>query len=38
VYDALIGLTAEAHHEPLFSCDRRAAPTYRRLGVEFDLL
>lgn len=38
VYDALIGLTAAAHAEPLLSCDRRAVPTYRRLGVDTELL
>jgi len=38
VYDALIGLTAAAHAEPLSSCDRRASPTYRHLGVDTELV
>ncbi len=38
VYDALIAMTAAAHGETLLSCDRRAAPTYRRIGVETELL
>ena len=38
VYDALIALTAVAHGEALLTCDRRAAPTYRRLGAQMELL
>ena len=34
VYDALIAQTALAHGASLASCDRRAATTYRALGVE----
>ena len=37
VYDGLVGLAARAAGIPLLSCDRRAAPTYATLGVEFRL-
>lgn len=37
VYDGLVGLAARAAGIPLLSCDRRAAPTYAALGVEFRL-
>ena len=37
-YDALIAATAAAAGAELVSCDRRAAETYRRLGVAVDLL
>jgi toxin FitB len=33
VYDALVALTAVAHGRSLISCDRRAVPTYERVGV-----
>jgi len=38
IYDALIGLTALEHGATLVSLDRRAAATYRRCGVDFELL
>jgi predicted nucleic acid-binding protein len=34
VYDALVAVTAAHHGHSLVSCDRRAAPVYRRLDVE----
>jgi predicted nucleic acid-binding protein len=34
VYDAIVAATAAHHGHGLFSCDRRAASTYDRLGVE----
>jgi predicted nucleic acid-binding protein len=34
VYDAMVAATAAHHGYRLLSCDRRAAPTYDRLGVE----
>jgi predicted nucleic acid-binding protein len=37
-YDALVAATARAARETLVSCDRRAAQTYERVGVEFRLL
>lgn len=38
VYDALVGATAVLHGRPLLSRDRRAADTYRRLGVDVELM
>ncbi|KDA05181.1 ribonuclease [Microbacterium sp. CH12i] len=38
VYDGLVGLAARAAGITLLSCDRRAAPTYRALGVDFRLV
>jgi predicted nucleic acid-binding protein len=38
VYDALVAATAAHHGHRLLSCDRRAAPTYERLGVEVTYL
>lgn len=38
LYDGLVGATARQHKLPLVSCDRRAEPTYRLLGVEYELL
>lgn len=38
VYDALVGAAALFHHLPLLTCDRRAKPTYRLLGVQFRLV
>jgi predicted nucleic acid-binding protein len=37
-YDALIGLVALEHDELLLTRDRRAATTYSRLGVDYELL
>lgn len=37
-YDGLVALEARAAGETLLSLDRRAAGTYRRLGVPFELL
>jgi predicted nucleic acid-binding protein len=34
VYDALVALTASHHGRSLLSCDRRAARTYGKLGVD----
>lgn len=38
VYDALVGATAVEHEVPLVTADRRALDTYRRLGVNFELV
>lgn len=37
-YDALVGATAVEHRLPLATRDRRAADTYRSLGVQVELL
>ena len=37
-FDGLIALTAAAHDATLVSLDQRAADTYRRCGVRFELL
>jgi predicted nucleic acid-binding protein len=37
-YDGLVGATARQHKLSLVTCDRRAEPTYRLLGVEYELL
>ena len=37
-YDGLIALTALASEAMLVSLDQRAAPVYRRCGVEFEIL
>ena len=37
-YDGLVGAAARAHRLPLVTCDRRAEPTYRVLGVTYELL
>lgn len=37
-YDALVALTAARHGARLFSRDRRAAPVYEALGVDFELV
>lgn len=37
VYDALAAATAAAHGAELLSCDRRAALTYERCGVRFEV-
>jgi predicted nucleic acid-binding protein len=38
VYDAIVATTAAHHDYGLLSCDRRAAATYDRLGVEVTYL
>jgi predicted nucleic acid-binding protein len=38
LYDGLAGAAARAHKLPLVTCDRRAEPTYRLLGVNYELL
>ncbi len=38
VYDAMVAVTAARHGYRLLSCDRRAAATYERLGVEVTYL
>jgi predicted nucleic acid-binding protein len=38
IYDALIGATARHAHVRLLTRDRRAAATYERLGVEYEIL
>lgn len=38
VYDGLVGAAARQHQLPLITCDRRAEPTYRMLGVNYELL
>lgn len=38
LYDGLVGAAARKHKLPLVTCDRRAEPTYRMLGVTYELL
>jgi predicted nucleic acid-binding protein len=38
VYDALVGATAKHHGIVLTTRDRRAADTYRKLDVDFEIL
>lgn len=38
LYDALVAAAARQHQLPLVTCDRRAEPTYRMLGVNYELL
>lgn len=38
VYDALVAATAGHHGRRLISCDRRAAQTYERVGVDVEYL
>lgn len=38
LYDGLVGAAARKHKLPLITCDRRAEPTYRVLGVDYELL
>jgi predicted nucleic acid-binding protein len=38
LYDGLVGAAARKHKLPLITCDRRAEPTYRVLGVNYELL
>jgi predicted nucleic acid-binding protein len=37
-YDGVIALTAAAARATLVTCDRRALPTYLRLGAEVELV
>jgi toxin FitB len=37
-YDGLVALEAGAHRRLLLTLDERAAATYRRLGVDFELI
>jgi predicted nucleic acid-binding protein len=37
-YDGLVALEARAHGRRLLTLDRRAAETYRRLGVAFEVI
>lgn len=38
LYDGLVGAAAREHRLPLITCDRRAEPTYRALGITYELL
>jgi predicted nucleic acid-binding protein len=38
VYDALVAATAAEHDAELLSCDRRAAATYERFGIRFEMV
>lgn len=38
IYDALVGATVRHAGARLLTSDRRAAPTYERLGVEYELI
>lgn len=38
MYDGLVGFTAARTGHRLLTLDRRAAPTYDRLGVDYELL
>lgn len=38
LYDGLVGAAAREHRLLLITCDRRAEPTYRALGVTYELL
>jgi predicted nucleic acid-binding protein len=38
VYDALVGLTAAEAGHPLITRDVRAARTYRRLGIDVEVM
>ena len=37
-YDGLVAATARQHKLALITCDKRAESTYRRLGVNYELL
>jgi predicted nucleic acid-binding protein len=37
-YDALVAAVAAAHAAVLVTCDRRAASTYERYGIAFELI
>ena len=38
LYDGLVGAVARQHKLLLITCDRRAEPTYRLLGVDYEML
>ena len=38
LYDALIAATAQAHDATVITLDRRAEPTYRRVGARIEVL
>lgn len=38
IYDGLVGAAARNHGLLLITCDRHAEPTYRALGVDYQLL
>ena len=38
LYDGLVGAAARQHRLTLITCDKRAEPTYRALGVSYELL
>lgn len=38
LYDGLVAAAAREYGCPLITCDRRAEPTYRALGVGYELL
>lgn len=38
LYDGLVGVAARQHSLVLITCDRRAEPTYRTLGVQYQLI
>lgn len=38
LYDGLVGAAARKHKLRLVTCDRRAEPTYRALGVDYEVL
>lgn len=38
LYDGLVGVAARNHRLLLVTCDRRSEPTYRLLGVNYELL
>jgi len=38
LYDGLVGAAARKHKLTLITCDRRTEPTYRVLGVNYELL
>jgi predicted nucleic acid-binding protein len=38
VYDALVAATVAEHAAELLSCDRRAASTYERYGIRFEVV
>ena len=38
LYDGLVAAAARRHRMPLITCDRRAEPTYRALGITYELL
>lgn len=38
LYDGLVAAAAREHRLMLITCDRRAEPTYRKLGITYELL